>query len=213
MQSRDSRVKVEIDASEVEYGLYYKDEKCKELEKILRNDSKYAECEVNRVQWGDVNTNPFDVLDENEESIVLLETWEVNTLSYSELLSYMKVKQIVDRTLSDSESALYGAAIAFGLSSVVFSYFVIFEGAFMTLAFMIVPIYVLTPIFGIMGIRAYRKSVFQKKNAGLEAARKDSSFIETLRRLAQASEIDEYSRKKISKRIIDLEKELMGISS
>ena len=83
----------------------------------------------------------------------------------------------------------------------------------MTLAFMIVPIYVLTPIFGIMGIRAYRKSVFQKKNAGLEAARKDSSFIETLRRLAQASEIDEYSRKKISKRIIDLEKELMGISS
>lgn len=45
-------MKVEIDVSDVEYGLYYKDEKCKEIEKILQNDSKYAECEVKRVQWG-----------------------------------------------------------------------------------------------------------------------------------------------------------------
>jgi len=71
-------VKVEIDVSDVEYGMYYRDEKCKEIEKILQNDSKYAECEVKRVQWGDMNTNPFDVLDENEKSIVDIETWEIS---------------------------------------------------------------------------------------------------------------------------------------
>jgi hypothetical protein len=43
-------VKVEIDASEVDYGLYYRDEKCKELEKTLQNNPKYTECEVKRVQ-------------------------------------------------------------------------------------------------------------------------------------------------------------------
>ncbi len=206
-------MKVEIDASEVEYGLYYRDEKCKELEKILQSNLRYAECEVKRVQWGNVNTNPFDVVDENEESIVLLETWEVNTLSPSELLSYIEVKQIIDRPLSDAEAARYGAAIAFGLSAAALSYFVIFEGAFMTLALFIVPLYILTPILVIIAIRTYRKSMLQKKHADLESVRTDPSFVDILRRLSEVPELEDYIRERFTKRIDTIENELTGINT
>jgi len=204
-------VKVEIDVSEVENGMYYRDESCKELEKILKTDPIYTECEVRRVQWGDVNTNPFDVLDENEESIVLLETWEVNTLSQSELLAYMEVKRVVERPLSDTEAAVYGAALAFGLTTAVLSYFVIFEGALMILAFMIIPIFAITPILGILGIQTYRKSRLRKKNADLEAVRTNSAFVNTLRKLSQIPEIQDYIRKKFVKRIKTIENESTGM--
>ena len=78
---------VEVDPSDLEYEMYYKDNKCQELETILRSNSRYAEYMVKRVHWTDDGTDPFDVLDANEESIVLLETWEVNTLGDSEILS------------------------------------------------------------------------------------------------------------------------------
>ncbi|MGY5858316.1 MAG: hypothetical protein RTU63_03025, partial [Candidatus Thorarchaeota archaeon] len=192
---------------------YYRDEKCKEIEKILQNDSKYAECEVKRVQWGDTNTNPFDVLDENEESIVLLETWEVNTLSASEILLYIEVKQKLDRPLSDRDAALYGSSIALGLSTGIFAFLHIFEETVIYLAFMIIPIFILTPILGIISIRTYRESIIQKKNADLEAARKDSSFLDILRRLSELPEVDKYTKKKFAKRIKNIEDGLAGRNS
>ncbi|MFW9833124.1 MAG: hypothetical protein ACFFEK_03960 [Candidatus Thorarchaeota archaeon] len=194
-------MKVEIDVSEVEYGLYYRDENCKELEKILQNDLKYAECEVKRVQWGDADTNPFDVLDENGDSIVLLETWEVNTLSPSELLSYIEVKQKIDRPLSDADAMLYGAFGALGMAVVALLVLMIFYGPIMELEFLAISVFILTPILGILSIRTYRKSIHERKSADLEATKKDSLFIEILRKLAQAPEINESNRRKIMKRI------------
>jgi hypothetical protein len=206
-------VRVEIDVSDVEYGLYYRDEKCKEIEKILQNDLKYTECKVKRVQWGDADTNPFDVLDENEESIVLLEIWEVNTLSPSDLLSYIEVKQKIDRPLSDRDAMLYGAFGALGMTVVVLLALMIYYGPISGLEFLTIPVFILTPILGIISIRTYRKSIYEMKSADLEATKKDSSFIEILRRLAQAPKIDEHSRKRIMKRIENLEREVMGIES
>ena len=206
-------MKVEIDVSDVEYGLYYRDEKCKELEKILQNDLKYTECEVKRVQWGDVDTNPFDVLDENEDSIVFLETWEVNTLSPSDLLSYIEVKQKIDRPLSDADAMLYGAFGALCLTVVVLLALMIFYGPISGLDFLTIPVFILTPILGILSIRTYRKSIHERMSADLEATKRDSSFIEILRKLTQAPEIDESNRRKIMKRIETLVREVMGIES
>lgn len=181
--------------------MYYKDQKCKELERILQSDSKYAECQVKRIHWTDDGTDPFDVLDENEESIVILEIWEVNTLSASEILLYIEVKQIHDRPLSDRDTALYGTSIALGLSAGLFAFLLIFEEAVMNLAFMIVPIFILTPILGIISIRTYRESIIQKKNADLEAARTNPEFLGMLQRLTYVPEIKKYSKEKLMKRI------------
>ena len=206
-------MKVEIDVSEVEYGAHYKDEKCRELERILQSDSKYAECEVKRVHWNDESTDPFDVLDEDEESIVLLETWEVNTLSAPEILAYIEVKQIQDKLSPDTELFQYGSFIAFGLAAGGLSAIVILEEATKPLTSWLVPLYTLTLILGIISGRTYRKSILQKKNADLEAARKDSSFPDMLRRLAQVPEADEYTRKKLLKRVKIIEDELAGVNS
>ncbi len=203
-------MKVEIDVSDVEYGMYYRDEKCKEIEKILQNDSKYAECEVKRVQWGDMNTNPFDVLDENEESVVDIETWEFDTLSSSKLLSYIEVKQKLNPPFSDADAAVYGLFVALGIFAIVLLGLTITEGPFAGLEFFAVPVYILTPIVGIICGRKYRKSVMEKKNADLEAARKDSSFLDILRRLSELPEIEEYTKKKFLKRIKNIEDGLAG---
>ncbi len=198
-------MKVEIDVSDVEYGLYYRDEKCKEIEKILQNDSKYAECEVKRVQWGDMNTNPFDVLDEKEESIVDIETWEISTLSPSKLLTYIEVKQKINPPFSDADAAVYGLFFALGITVIALLILTITEGAITGLEFLTVPVYILTPILGIISGRKYRKSVMEKKNADLEAARKDSSFLDILRRLSELPEVDKNTKKKFVKRIKNVE--------
>ena len=206
-------MKVEIDVSDVEYGLYYRDEKCKEIEKILQNDSKYAECEVKRVQWGDMNTNPFDVLNENEKSIVDIETWEISTLSPSKLLSYLEVKQKINPPFSDAEPAVYGTFFALGITVIALLVLTITEGPLTGLEFFTVPVYILTPILGIISGRTYRKSVLEKKNADLEAARKDSSFLDILRRLSELPEVDKYTKKKFVKRIKNIEDGLAGRNS
>jgi len=198
-------VTVEIDISNLEYESYYRDQKCLELERILQSDPKYAECQAKRVHWTDDGTDPFVVLGENEESIVLLETWEVNTLSASEILLYLEVKQIHERPLSDRDASLYGTSIALGLSAGLFAFLLIFEEAVMSLLFMIIPIFILTPILGIISIRRYRESVIQKKNADLEAVRKNPAFLSMLQRLAQVPEIKEYNKKKLMKRIENIE--------
>ena len=206
-------MKVEIDVSDVEYGLYYRDEKCKEVEKTLQNDSKYAECEVKRVQWGDMNTNPFDVLDEKEESIVDIETWEISTLSPSKLLSYLEVKQKINPPFSDADAAVYGLFFALGITVIALLILTITEGTITGLEFLTVPVFILTPILGIISGRTYRKSVLEKKNADLEAARKDSSFLDILRRLSELPEVDKYMKKKFVKRIKNIEDGLAGRNS
>jgi len=75
----------------------------------------------------------------------------------------------------------------------------------MSLLFMIIPIFILTPILGIISIRRYRESVIQKKNADLEAVRKNPAFLSMLQRLAQVPEIKEYNKKKLMKRIENIE--------
>ena len=196
---------VEVDPSDLEYEMYYRDKKCQELKTILRSNPKYAECRVKRIHWTDDGKDPFVVLDEEEESIALLETWEVETLDPSEILSYIEVKQKIDTPLSDADGMLYGAFGALGLTAVTLVLMMIYYGPITGLEFITIPVCILTPILGVMSIRTYRRAMLEKKNADLEAVRSDPSFLNILQRLTQAPEIDENSKKKLMKRIDTIE--------
>jgi len=198
-------VTVEVDPSDLEYEMYYRDKECQELETILGSNSKYTECKVKRIHWTDDGTDPFDVLDENEESIVLLETWEVDTLGSSEILSYIEVKQKIDTPLSDADAMLYGAFGALCLTIAALVLMMIFYGPITGLEFIAIPAYILTPILGLLSVRTYRRSMLEKKKADLEAVRRDPSFLIILQRLVQAPKIDEASKKKLMKRIDNIE--------
>ncbi|MFW9834804.1 MAG: hypothetical protein ACFFEK_12470 [Candidatus Thorarchaeota archaeon] len=115
-------MKIEIDTPDLEWGTYYRDEKCKELEGVLQSDSRYAECEVKRQHWGDENTDPFHVFDENREAIVVLEISEVDVLNGAELITYIefqrnqcRVSNLMEELLLTLFMGVSGIAAAFSL--------------------------------------------------------------------------------------------------
>jgi len=59
----------------------------------------------------------------------------------------------------------------------------------------------------------YRYTASRMKNMDLVTERKDPSFLDALRRVAEASEVDKYRKKELVKRVRDLEDALAGIDS
>jgi hypothetical protein len=212
-------VKVEIDISEVEYGDYYKDEKCKEVERVLRSDPQYAECEVKRARWENKSNNdPFYVLDERGEDIITLDRWEVYALSDSELISYIDIQRTRNRVSNRLElvAMSFTATSAFApvslILAVAFLYFGEY-GSFSVLANLTVLAGILLFVVGILYYSMRRRTSLLMKNMDLEAVRQDRSFLEMLRRLAETPEADEYTRKELVKRVKHIEDALAGISS
>lgn len=211
-------MKVEIDVSEVECGTWYKDEKCKEVERVLRSDPRYAECEVRRTRWEDESKDPFYVLDEKEEESIMLERWEVYALNGSELLSYIDVQRWRNQVSYRMEfvymllllPVLF--AVCFAVVGGLFFYFG-GDGSFSVLMDLIVLFSVLSLFTVPLDYVLYRHTELRKKNMDLQAVEKDPSFLNALRRVAEAAEVDKYRRKELVKRVKYLEDALAGINS
>jgi hypothetical protein len=209
----ENSVRVEIDISDVEWGSYYKDEKCKELEKILRSDVQYAECEVKRAHWDDESTDPFHVLDESGEEIVVLERWEVYALSGPELLSYIEVQQKRNQSLNLLETFLDGSFIAIGSMAAGFHIYSFLDQSSSLPMPWSVLLDLLSLFLGILCVLQYRNTAMQKKNADLETARKDPSFLDVLRKLAEIPETENRKKNEFVKRARYVEDTLAGIDS
>ena len=211
-------MKVEIDVSEVEWGTWYKDEKCKEVERVLRNDPQYAEYEVRRTRWEDESKDPFYVLDEKEEEIIMLERWEVYALSGSEFISYIDVQrwrnQVSNRMGFVYMLLLLPVLFAVGFAAVGGLFFYSGEqGSYSVLIDLIVICSVLSLFTVPLDYLLYRYIESRKKNMDLKAVEKDPSFLNALRRVAKAAEADKYRTKEFVKRVKQLEDAVAGISS
>jgi len=211
-------VKVEIDVSEVEWGTWYKDEKCKEVERVLRSDPRYAEYEVRRTRWEDESKDPFYILDEKEEEIIMLERWEVYALSGSEFFSYIDVQrwrsQVSNRMGFVYTVLLLPVLFAVGFAAVGGLFFYSGEEwSYSVLIDLIVICSVLSLFTVALCYLLYRHTASRKKNMDLEAAEKDPSFLNALRRVAEAAEAEKYRRKEFVKKVKDLEDALAGINS
>lgn len=49
-------MRVEVDISDLEELDYYIDQKCEELEQVLREDPQFTECRVKRQHWGEMES-------------------------------------------------------------------------------------------------------------------------------------------------------------
>lgn len=211
-------MKVEVDVSEVDWGTWYKDEKCKEVERALRSDPRYAEYEVRRTRWEDESEDPFYVLDEKEEEILMLERWEVYALSGSEFISYVDVQRWRSQTLFRMFFA-YGPLLLPGLFAIgcaIVAPFFLYMGDYESLSSSIDWAVRSTAILlftGPLAYLLYRHTESRKKNMDLRTVEKDPSFLNALRRLAEAAEADKYRRKEFAKRVKDLEDAVAGINS
>lgn len=205
-------MKVEIDISEVEWGAYYKDEKCKELERVLRSDPQYAACQVKRAHWSDESTDPFYVLDESGEEIVRLERWEAYALDDSDVLSFINVQQKRNRPLDLLEILLDGLFIAIGSIAAGFHIYALLDQSSALPTPWSIFLDFISLLLGILCILKYRNSAKQKKDADLEAARKDPSYLGLLRKLAEVPETENPSKKEFVKRLEYVENAIAGIN-
>ncbi len=212
-------MKVEIDVSEVEWGTWYKDEKCKEVERVLRSDPRYAECEVGRTRWEEKsNDDPFYVLNEKDKEIIILDRWEVYALSGSEFFSYIDVQRWRSQ-VSNRMGFVYMVLllpVLFGVGFAAVGGLFFYSGeewSYSVLIDLIVICSVLSVFTAPLCYLLYRHTASRKKNMDLEAAEKDPSFLNALRRVAEAAEADKYRRKEFVKRVKDLENALAGINS
>ncbi|MDH4214232.1 MAG: hypothetical protein OEV85_09955 [Candidatus Thorarchaeota archaeon] len=83
----------ETSISDLRANGFYIDEKCDEINEVLRKNPEYAEYEVRRQHIGDDWTlDPYIIQDEGKAELMLLAPEEVNTLNDSELLAYIDVQ-------------------------------------------------------------------------------------------------------------------------
>jgi hypothetical protein len=188
------------------------------MERVLRSDHRYAECEIRRTRWEDESKDPFYVLDEKEEEIIMLERWEVYALNGSELLSYIDVQRWRNQVSYRMEfvymllllPVLF--AVCFALVGGLFFYFGE-HGSFSVSMDLVVLCSVLSLFTVPLDYVLYRHTELRKKNMDLQAVEKDPSFLNALRRVAEAAEADKYRRKEFVKRVKYLEDAMAGIDS
>jgi len=210
-------VKIEVDPSDLEWGTYYIDEKCKELERVLRGDSRYAECEVKRLYSGDENFDPFHVLDENGKGIVMLERWEVDALSGAELITYIEVQRRQNQIPNWVEPVLLGlsmGSLGVAVASSILAYF-FHQDSSSPVWFMVQNqgwFYLLALILGTLCFLKYRSTEQRKKNVDLEATRADPLFRDVLQKLADQPETENPSKKKYVKRLEKIKDTFAGIN-
>ncbi|MFW9889128.1 MAG: hypothetical protein ACFFER_13165 [Candidatus Thorarchaeota archaeon] len=206
-------MRVEVDISDLDFGAYYRDDKSVELEKLLRNDSKYAECMVKREYWDeDINHNPFVILDTDGKVIITLEKWAVDALNGNEIISFIEVQGRRDDRYDTVESVLVLimlASIMVGAFSLMFLPTIQFDTINSTVSTLILA--AITFLISGLAYYARRKNTHSKKmNIDLEAAREDLTFLEALRKLAAVAESEYVYNNEYVKRLEELESLLRG---
>ncbi|MBN2228624.1 MAG: hypothetical protein JW779_03450 [Candidatus Thorarchaeota archaeon] len=199
----------EVDIADIPIDSFYRDERCKKLESILRLDSDFAEYKVKRYRIEEEQTqDPYFIINEKEEeNMMWLNEWEIDSLDDSELLSYVTVTIKTSRRPNPVENWMLFACFfaALFLSSIVL-YFIIPE--FQTYSFyppLIVTSFILMAILG--GI-AYTKSKSHSrgvKELDTELMQQNPEFLEAIRKFAALTNITDSKRVEYERRLQELE--------
>jgi len=212
-------MRVEVDVSDLVDGAYFIDEKCEELEAILRKDLKYAECKVKRRHMGEGEwkLDPFVIQNSKREDLTTLETWEVSALDDSEILSYTDVQ--IDRELCDySGSALLFTIILILLGPMAITFSVLGVSLYSSsvnqiIAVLAVVLDLLVLLSGVSLYRRRKEGKSRKRHIDLVAAREDSTFLNALRKLVELSDQENWKRDEYVKRLGYIENALTGFDS
>jgi len=208
-------VRVEVDVSDLDELDYYIDQKCKDIEKILRYVPKFDGYRVKRQHWG--GGGEFDtyvIQNSDGEDLASLENWEVETLTASELLLYTDAQ--IDREQHDyggSDFFFVTIVCIFGPLAFGFSIFSLMPPLHpVNLIITIVSILMIT-IFGMRFYRIRQHVIFNKRHIDLVAARESSTFLNALRKLASLSNIEDGKQEEYRSRLQSVEDSLAGIEA
>ncbi|MBD3408547.1 MAG: hypothetical protein GF411_20655 [Candidatus Lokiarchaeota archaeon] len=85
-------MKVEIEISDLSFGSFYLDERCKRVEEILHDSDKFQRFRVKRVRrYDDSEKDPYYVMDHHDKYWVWMNPWEIDELNDRGVLEYITV--------------------------------------------------------------------------------------------------------------------------
>jgi len=210
-------VRVEVDFSDLNELDYYIDERSEELEKVLKESSRFTECRVKRQHWGgDGEFDTFVVLDDDGKELLSLDIWEVDALNEYELLS------IINANIQRNHLEYSGSTILFFILMI---FLVPFATIFpimtlinpsnpnnpTTIIIGIVSFLVLF-LYGVLYFRRRNRIISEKRRIDLVATQEGSTFLTALHKLASTTYKDEWKYEKYLKRLQILE-DALGKSS
>ena len=180
----------EIESSDVKYNAFYRDERCKELEEILKDDPKFRECTVERLYFDDedLESDPYIIKDAEGKEIFMLEKWQSDALNPSELLSYLSVQRGRDLCVDWSEHAafnLFRISFLVGLmfSIVSFAFYLDAYGLYLMGGIHIVA-YSIMSCSAIFYFLKHKQSNLKKHEIDMKEVESNPSFLEALQKLA-----------------------------
>ena len=202
------RVETKVDVSNLGVSDYYIDERSKRLEKLLRSDTRFREYRVRRQHWKRNREDDLFVIQDDEEfDLITLETLEVNTLSDSELLSYINV-EMKRLECSENTTLFLLATMTLMPVAIILSAVTIIDFSNRNIVgkmIMDFVIILLTIFSAAMYLSKRRVMMTSQRKVDLIAAREDVMFLSALRKLADIPANDELETENYRKRLQDID--------
>ena len=201
----------EVDFSDIPSDSFYGDDRCKKLERILQQDSDFAEYRVKRYRTEvDPTQDPYYIISqkkEEEEYIMWLNEWEIDALDESEMLSYITVNFKTSKRPNPAENWMLIATLFAALfSSSILIYFVIPE--FQTYSFypmLIIASFFLMVVLGAITYSRYKSYSRRTKELDIELIQQHPLFLQAIRKFACLENISDSKRAEYERRLEEIE--------
>ena len=184
----------EEDFSGLVYDEYFTDRKCKELERVMRENPDFSDYRLKRQHWGeDCKLDPYFIQDEDGANLIFMKPEIVDALSDSEFLSFVDAEM---KYTESSESSVWHPIILLGLLyfvTIINSMGVIIYFSSLDVIRAVGPMLVLDLITFILGTIYYRKRkrmISTRRHIDLIEARENSMFVPALQKLVSIPNLE-----------------------
>jgi hypothetical protein len=184
----------EEDFSGIDFDVYFVDERCKEIERVLRENTGFVGYRVKRRRWArDWEFDPFLIQNENGDHLISLEPEIVDALNQSEFLSFVNVK--MKRVDSSEDTFWLFIAIILLIPSAVFSpilAMILYSNPnILGLYVIALPLDFLILFLGIIYYRKRDRMISKRRQIDLTEAQEDPVFASALQKLASIPILEE----------------------
>ena len=180
--------------SSLAYDEYFTDRKCKELERVMRENPEFGGYRLKRQHWGeDWKLDPYFVQDEDEANLIFMEPEIVDALSDSEFLSFVNAEM---KYLESSESTVWHPIALLGLIPIVAIFNLIgLIGYFSSLdviraAGPMLTLDLITFILGTIYYRKRKRMISTRRHIDLIEARENPMFVSALQKLVSIPNLE-----------------------
>ena len=205
-------MRVEIDVSDIPFGSYYTDERCKRVERIIQEKEEYTEFRVKRYRREeDSSMDIYVIMDATENYWVWMYEWEVDELTDSEIISYVTVTKETSQKPDPTENYMIIMCLFIALL-VSFIIVVVVLPEYQTnpgLITIILALLIFSFISGWIYKRKYKAHMQSEREFEKATMTRYPLFLESIRKFAILPDIGESQREIYLERIQEIESKMV----